>query len=184
MGNRCVVVFSNADESSISCSTYLHWNGSMPSIYGFMQEMKRRGVRADQNYECARFVHIVGDFFDQDALSTLSLGVSNGPKSITAKAIDKIKEDLGDNGVYVIYRNEKTYDVDRVRRFRLNYNTEPETMQEMPEAEVKDMWEYAKTHESNVGENSFAESFKKITVGKKIEGQPDVPSNAAKNTFE
>ena len=84
MGNRANVVFVNKAGDNISPTVYLHWNGGAESIYAFLDELDRRKVRADQCYECARFVQIVSEFFDsgEERYGTLSLGVMNGPKTI------------------------------------------------------------------------------------------------------
>lgn len=80
MGNRGNVVFSNKDWTEFSPCVYLHWNGGPESVYGFLEELNRRKIRADQCYEAARFIQIVGEFFDQKTISTTSLGVSMGRK--------------------------------------------------------------------------------------------------------
>ncbi len=68
MGNRGTVIFSNQAGDEFSPAVYQHWNGGPESVYAFLDELDRRGVRGadDLAYQAARFVHIVGDFFDQD----------------------------------------------------------------------------------------------------------------------
>ena len=88
MGNRATVIFVTG-EGKISPAVYLHWNGGPESVYQFLDELDRRKVRAGDDYECARFIQIVGEFFDQDATSGLSLGVSNGPHSLALLNIDR-----------------------------------------------------------------------------------------------
>ncbi len=113
MGNRAHVIFEDKQSQHFSPAIYLHWNGGPESIYAFLDELDRRGVRADQEYEAARFVQIVGEYFMPDQLS---LGVTSGPSSA---------EDLGrwageDNGLYLVCRAEKR----RVRRLWRNWKTE------------------------------------------------------------
>ena len=114
MGNRAYVIFEDKERKSFSPAIYLHWNGGPESIYAFLDELDRRGVRADQEYEAARFVQIVGEYFMPDQLS---LGVTSGPSSAA---------DLGrwageDNGLYLVCRTEKPR---RVRRLWKNWKTE------------------------------------------------------------
>lgn len=107
MGNRAIVVFEDQKQESFSPLVYLHWNGGPESIYCFLDELDRRGVRADQDYECARFVAIVAEFFDKDGYNGLSLGVQQW--------CGKLEDyDQGDNGIYAVCRQGKTR---RVRRF-------------------------------------------------------------------
>lgn len=105
MGNRANVVFHNPKTGKISPGVYLHWNGGPESVYAFLDELDRRNVRADQEYEVARFVHIVADFFDSDAAGSLSLGVFEGPPEISPSGLSTMNTDLADNGVYVVTRN-------------------------------------------------------------------------------
>jgi hypothetical protein len=112
MGNRAAIVFSNVEFTEFSPCVYLHWNGGPESVYLFLDELERRGVRADQHYECARFIQIVGEFFDKEKRSGLSLGVSNGPRTLKNAA----SMDSGDNGVYVIARRHGYAPI--VRRFQ------------------------------------------------------------------
>lgn len=115
MGNRAMVVFTNKDNSRFSPAVYLHWNGGPESVYPFLNELDRREVRADQEYEAARFVAIVSEFFDQNCYSGLSLGVRNGPTSIHELGM----LNQGDNGVYLVCRGEGK---SKVRRFMMHYS--------------------------------------------------------------
>ena len=113
MGNRAYVIFEDKESKSFSPAIYLHWNGGPESVYAFIDELDRRGVRADQEYEAARFVQIVGEYFMPDQLS---LGIVSGPSSAT---------DLGrwageDNGLYLVCRTAPR----RVRRLWRNWKTE------------------------------------------------------------
>jgi len=117
MGNRATIIFTaNGD---ISPAVYLHWNGGPESVYQFLDELDRRHVRADADYECARFVHIVGDFFDQDTTDGLSLGVANGPDAITPAALRHVRTDHGDNGFYIVDRTKQPR---AIRRFHEHYD--------------------------------------------------------------
>lgn len=75
MGNRAFVVFENEGSTKFSPAIYLHWNGGPESVYAFLDLLDRYKVTADQEYEAARFVQIVGNFIG----GTLSLGIVNGP---------------------------------------------------------------------------------------------------------
>lgn len=114
MGNRAYVIFEDKESQHFSPAIYLHWNGGPESVYAFLDELDRRGVRADQEYEAARFVQVVGEYFMPDQLS---LGVTSGPSSAA---------DLGqwageDNGLYLVCRADKPR---RVRRLWRNWKTE------------------------------------------------------------
>lgn len=126
MGNRATVIFWDASTKACSPAVYLHWNGGPDSVYGFLEELDRRNVRADQEYECARFIQIVGEFFSQsyapptdgdphgiyrESAFGLSLGVVNGPtqaamKRSVPKALEGVMTDHGDNGFYLVDRTQ------------------------------------------------------------------------------
>src|SRR5216117_1968113 len=112
MGNRATIVFWDGKER-FSPAIYLHWNGGPESVYAFLEELDRRGVRADQDYECARLIQLIGEFFDSDGKAGgLSLGVVNGPDPISAwtvglgltEALSHVPTDHGDNGFYLVDR--------------------------------------------------------------------------------
>lgn len=105
MGNRGTVVFTDG-KGNYSCAVYLHWNGSAESIYPFLEELDRRKARCDQDYEVARFVQLVGEFFDSNEIGSTSLGLVNGPKSDAPDDLDKIQTDHSDNGLYLVRRTE------------------------------------------------------------------------------
>ena len=158
MGNRATVIFTDG-KKKIGAAVYLHWNGGAESIYAFLNEMERRHIRADQEYETARFIHIVGEFFDQESLTGLSLGVVNGPKAINEKELAKVRTDHGDNGFYIINR---TGDKPVMRRFVHHYEhleemTEQQVINERLEAETSD---YIK---------NIAEYYLTATKDKKVE---------------
>jgi len=117
MGNRGTVVFTDG-EDRFSPAIYLHWNGGPESVLAFLDELDRRGVRADQDYEAARFIVLVGQFFDHEKISTLSLGVVNGPASDSLEDLAKIHTDLGDNGVYLVNRTKTPT---KIQQFSENY---------------------------------------------------------------
>ncbi len=106
MGNRATVVFTAGDH--ISPAVYLHWQGGPESVYAFLDELDRREVRADADYECARFIGIVAEFFDADSYGTTSLGVTNGPTVIAPEALAEVQTDHGDNGFYVVNRADRS----------------------------------------------------------------------------
>jgi len=104
MGNRAVVVFTR--DNGYSPSIYLHWNGGPESVYAFLDALDRYEVGTDGDYEAARFVQIVGNFFG----GSLSLGISN------CKSIQSL--DCDDNGVYVVERHGHTTPPDAPGRTR------------------------------------------------------------------
>ncbi len=112
MGNRATVIFHDDRTGALSPAVHLHVNGGPESVYAFLDELDRRKVRADADYEAARFVHVAADFFDQDAAGGHSLGVRNGPARIDVDDLEAF--DPGDNGVYVVCRTAAPR---RVRRF-------------------------------------------------------------------
>ena len=176
MGNRATVIFADKDWKNLSCVVYLHWNGGPESIYCFLDEMDRREIRInDPSYESARFVHIVGDFFDQDSITGLSLGIWNGPKSMDVADLGEFDSD---NGLYVVMRmrNKKIKKYTReVRRFVMTYDKEGhhECMKEMTKADVKKEMRRVRNYKNGSGEryfDSIRKAFLKITGGKKMLG--------------
>jgi hypothetical protein len=163
MGNRANVVFCNREFTEFSPTVYLHWNGGPESIYAFLAELDRRKVRGagDLMYQVARFVHVVGDFFDGDPMdkkrgaTSLSLGVTNPPTAATPEAIAKVPTDTGDNGFYLVYR-EPTKDGSTltVRRF-VGYDKMRELTAQQVKAEQK------QAAKSDYGPQ-FAEFFAKL----------------------
>lgn len=135
MGNRAIIVFTNRDCTNYSPLVYLHWNGGPESVYQFLDELDRRDIRADQDYKCARFISIVGQYFDSTYYGTTSLGVSNGPKNIGE--VSQLSDQYGlDNGVYLVCREN---DARSVRRWL--------TEKELPKAEVKKELTIARKHD-------------------------------------
>ena len=121
MGNRAAVVFTN-NHGEVSPAAYLHWQGGPESIYAFIAELDRRKVRAGDDYELARFTHIVGDFFDDKEATALSLGIMSGPNTIdiTDEGLCALCHTADDNGVFVVNRCGKKMGV---RRFLPVYDT-------------------------------------------------------------
>lgn len=156
MGNRGTVVFTDG-KGSYSCAVYLHWNGSAESIYPFLEELDRRKARCDQDYEVARFVQLVGEFFDSDEIGSTSLGLANGPKSDSPEHLSRIQTDLGDNGLYLVRRTEGKV---VVRRFTENYeNGANGELREWSSADVDVEREAAAKHEYAEG---IRETFRQI----------------------
>jgi hypothetical protein len=112
MGNRAFVIFANKDWTTFSPAVYLHWNGGPESVYAFLEELNHREVRADQEYECARFIQIVGEFFDSgEYYTSLSLGVESVPVTFVSGGLPVVeipvlakKYEPGDNGLYLVCR--------------------------------------------------------------------------------
>lgn len=151
MGNRATVIFADPNFKKFSAAVYLHWNGGPESVYQFLDELDRRNVRADQDYECARFIQIVGEFMDQDERSGLSLGVVNGPKSIKPSDLSKVYTDHGDNGFYIVSRRHGHPPV--VRRFI-------EHVEERPLNEVKAGESNYRFYMAEMGEDEVAQERK------------------------
>lgn len=109
MGNRAVVFFKGADASQTG-GVYLHWNGGPESILAFLGAMlDRKWMRPD--YASARFVQVVGEFFDlQGDCQGLSLGICARPPIIDdVEALEATSP--GDNGVYVVTITENDFQV-------------------------------------------------------------------------
>ena len=159
MGNRATVIFTDGKES-FSPAVYLHWNGSPESVYGFLEELNRRGVRADQEYECARFIQLVGEFFDQDTQGGHSLGVVNGPNSDSPADLKLVGTDKGDNGIYLVNRTNGL----SVRRFTEEFQDEDGRMMEMTKEDVDQERETAYSHKYGLLKDNFTE----IARGRKV----------------
>jgi len=171
MGNRANVVFSDKDWKELSPAIYLHWNGGPESIYAFLAEMEVREHRADQCYEAARFIQLVGEFFDQDKIGTTSLGVANvSGEGDLKERLDKVRTDPGDNGFYVVCREGGGL---MVRRFVEEYRDEKgepykdgARLVEVHDEKVRRERDEAVKHETFKG---IGEWFAGFRVGKKIE---------------
>ncbi|MGA2872556.1 MAG: hypothetical protein ABSF27_03065 [Candidatus Dormibacteria bacterium] len=63
-------------------------------------------MNGSSDYSTARFVQLIGEFFDQSPENSKrgfnSLGVVNGPKSDRIADLDKVGTDHGDNGSYLV----------------------------------------------------------------------------------
>jgi len=144
MGNRAIIIFEDEKSKNFSPAIYLHWNGGPESVYLFLDELDHRKVRADQEYEAARFIQIVGEFMDQDRHSGLSLGVSDSPKNLKPKTLESF--DPGDNGIYVVCRENGGR---RVRRFNCFGTWEKPDIKEADEIAVKREEKVAYKHNYN-----------------------------------
>src|ERR1035437_1122205 len=105
MGNRATVIFTDG-KANFSPAIYLHWNGGPESIYAFLAESERRGVNGNFDGPTARFIQLIGEFFDQGSENPkhdcLSLGVVNGPKSAKIADLEKVDTDQSNNGLYLV----------------------------------------------------------------------------------
>ena len=110
MGNRATIILT--DGKSFSPAVYVHWNGGAESVYQFLDELDRRKISADPAASCARLIQIIGEFFDSDNFSALSLYVYNGPES--ASLSNMKPHDPGDNGIFLV---DRLLTPRRVRRF-------------------------------------------------------------------
>ncbi len=155
MGNRAHVIFHDPKNNRISPAIYLHWNGGPESIYAFLDELERRGVRNDTEYTCARFCHVVGDFMDQEQAGGLSLGIVSGPRTISTHSLESF--DNGDNGVYVVsWENSKRI----MRRFtRTTYDS---SFKELPFDKVESEREEAYKHKYITDPEGIPAVFKKL----------------------
>jgi hypothetical protein len=139
VGNRGNVIFvapGYDGGQTISPNIYLHWNGGPESIYAFLAELDKRGVRADAQYDAARFVQIVGEFLDSGGQGGLSLGIVQGPSEISPEALGRVQTDASDNGFYVVDRSATVQSGQPpiVRRF--TYDWPVATLSEWPQAKV------------------------------------------------
>lgn len=164
MGNRATIVFESEDRTHVSPAVYLHWNGGPESVYAFLAELDRRKVRADQCYEVARFIQLVGEFFDvDDGSDGLSLGLFAPPKDTMPAGMEGLNH--GDNGSYAICRSVKPM---RMRRFiSQGFDREPREMS--PE----DVLREAQTAKADDYAQSFAETFDVI---RKRRSEKSVPA--------
>lgn len=94
MGNRAVITFDTTPHAK-SLGVYLHWNGGAESVAAFVQALDDYKVRNDGDYELARFIQIIGNYFG----GGLSLGVGT---------LDSLDCDNGDNGLFIVSRNGTT----------------------------------------------------------------------------
>lgn len=154
MGNRATIIFVHSGE--ISPAIYLHWNGGAESIYPFLEELEKRGGGGPGGYESARFIQVVGDFFDQKKRDTMSIGVNNGPYEIGTPYLKAF--DPGNNGIFVIETFYKDYKMQqRIRRFSKASYDKP--LREWSEEEVEREKISALKHPYNEG---IREEFREI----------------------
>lgn len=106
MGNRAVITFDKKP-SPQSLGIYLHWNGGAESVVAFMDCADHYGIRADDNYEVARFAQIIGNFFG----GTLSVGIGT---------LETLDCENHDNGVFIVDRSQEKREVKQFRDG--NYN--------------------------------------------------------------
>lgn len=159
MGNRAHVIF--VEGNTISPAVYLHWNGGAESVYGFLDELDRRNVRADGEYDCARFIQLIGEFFDQETIGSHSLGVVNGPTEITLEALTPY--DHGDNGIYVVSRgNGKRI----VRRFLAGWDDENGELLPLREQTPEEVESERKV--ASQDKEAFAKTFRKLQRDRNI----------------
>jgi hypothetical protein len=170
----------------MSPAVYLHWNGGPESVYAFLEELDRRGVRADQNYECARFVQVVGEFFTwstegdlsdpiyREGAFGLSLGIANGPRSDSLEDLECVQTDHGDNGFYLVCRVAGREDagtlVDTgwVRRFTEAYYPETGLTEWAPEAVERERDTAAADASRAAFREFFAGLEERAQVGEKV----------------
>lgn len=129
MGNRATVIFTDG-KASFSPAIYLHWNGGPESIYAFLAESERRGVNGNYDDSTARFIQLIGDFFDQSEQnpkhSSNSLSVVNGPKSDRIADLEKVDTDHSNNGFYLVNWTKSELSMRRFLSMRQLLATGPE----------------------------------------------------------
>lgn len=169
MGNRATVIFTEqiGRRTEIGPAVYLHWNGGANSVYAFLAELLRREANGSVDYTTARFVQLVGEFFDGDGTGSrnLSLGVSNGPRNLTLKALER--HCPGNNGIYLIDSRTLT-----VRRFVVDV------------AGLRELDAAGVTLEKNTAERSpygpeIARLFQALDAARATLGQTDSEDEAA-----
>lgn len=88
MGNRAIV-----KPEGQNIGVYLHWNGGIDSVTGFLKYCELKGFRGfDDPYGMARFCQVVGNFFG----GGLSLGIETDIRETQEYA------EWIDNGIYVV----------------------------------------------------------------------------------
>lgn len=89
MGNRAIVKPEGKD-----IGVYLHWNGGIDSVTGFLKYCELRGFRSfsGDSYGIARFCQVVGNFFGGD----LFIGIETDVKE------SEVEDYWLDNGIYVV----------------------------------------------------------------------------------
>lgn len=87
MGNRAVIATENKD-----VGIYVHWNGGIESVTGFLTYCKIQGFRTPEtdNYGWARLCQIIANFFGEDGLC---VGIDR---------YEHLDTDNFDNGTYII----------------------------------------------------------------------------------
>lgn len=122
MGNRAYVIFHEPQSGKLSPAVYLHWNGGPESVYAFLAEQKRRKcLTEDVEYTAARFCHVVADFFDQEEVTSGSLGIEAPPAS--AELADLQPFVASNNGLYLVSKKGAGLNVRRfVRRYARGVN--------------------------------------------------------------
>ena len=90
MGNRAVITFDKKPSRN-SVGIYLHWNGGPESVLAFLEAARHFKVREGDDYEAARVVQIIGNFF-------------GGTTSIGIERLSRLDCANGDNGVFAVSR--------------------------------------------------------------------------------
>lgn len=90
MENRAVIT-TRENWKNGGVGVYLHWNGGMDSVEGFLRYCKLKGYRSPDkdSYGWARLCQVIGNFF-------------GGTTSVGIDTLWHLDCDNGDNGVYII----------------------------------------------------------------------------------
>lgn len=91
MGNRAVITTREQFDND-GIGVYVHWNGGVDSVIGFLEFCKRKGYRSPTNdpaYGFARLTQVIANWFNEG----LSVGVGK---------LSELDCDNGDNGTYII----------------------------------------------------------------------------------
>lgn len=89
MGNRAVITASERNDAP---SIYLHWNGGVESVLGFLAAAKELGFRdplGDESYGMGYLQSLIGLYFGD--------GCSTGIGPLSGNDTDN-----GDNGLYIL----------------------------------------------------------------------------------
>ena len=99
MGNRAVIIAEEPTDEKPVVGIYVHWNGGPDSVLGFLSACKARGYADPSNdpaYALSRLCGAIHEFFGITNSSSLGL------QTVTKEGWDNVREQLLDNGIYLI----------------------------------------------------------------------------------
>lgn len=129
------------------------------------------------DYESARFVSVVAEFFDQDCYTGLSLGIQNGPTSVHELG----HYNQGDNGVYLVCRAGEER---KVRRFSMHHHpkgdgTYGQEWREFAPGDVAREQVEAETHKYNNSTDGIPSIFTKMNESEHYQKQKEEREKAS-----